>query len=277
MASETSQRETRRRKQDTDRAAYKQIMGEEDPPAWAQQLMTQINSIKNSFEPRFDEISESIKGLKKDTRAALNRMSNAEKRIGELEDQRNADKKVIKDLSKDVDYLKSKVTLLESHSKRNNLVLMGLEEGLLEASDQKEVMAEILRYVLDLKPTAPTPEVERQHRSLRPRPDPTEPPRPYLIRLLRWDDRQSILRAASKKKLTWKGKPFYIHQDLPVELQRKRAEYTDIRKKLRGTNYRYGILHPSRLIVTIDGKKHIFKNPEEATTELKKHLPNIFG
>ncbi len=72
-------------------------MGEEEPPAWAQQLLTQINSVKNSFEPRFDELSESIKGLKKDTRAVLNRLSNAEKRIGELEDQCSVDKKIIKE------------------------------------------------------------------------------------------------------------------------------------------------------------------------------------
>lgn len=277
MPGQITHRVTRRQQRDTDRAAHKQIMGDEEPPAWAQQLLTQISSIKDSFETRFDELSASIKGLKSDTRAMLNRMGNAEKRIGELEDQCSTDNKVIKELTKDVDYLKNKMTLMESHSKRNNLVLMGLAEGLLETSDQKEVMADILRYVLDLKPDDPIPEVERQHRSLRPRPDPSEPPRPYLIRLLRWDDRQVILRAASKKKLSWKGKPFYIHQDLPVELQRKRAEYTDIRKKLRGTDHRYGIIHPARLIVTIDGNKYIFQNPGEAATELKKLLPNIFG
>ncbi len=54
MASEITQRETRQRKQDL-QTTY----------GWAQQLLTQINSIKNSFEPRFDELSESIKGLKK--------------------------------------------------------------------------------------------------------------------------------------------------------------------------------------------------------------------
>lgn len=76
-----------KRKRDTERAAIKQIMGEEEPPAWAQQLLIQINSIKTSFESRFDELSDSIKGLKKDTKAVLNRMNNAETRIGELEDQ----------------------------------------------------------------------------------------------------------------------------------------------------------------------------------------------
>lgn len=49
---------------------------------------------------------------------------------------------------------------------------MGLEEGLLETNNQKEVMVEILQYVLDLKLPDPIPQVEKQHRSHRPRRDP---------------------------------------------------------------------------------------------------------
>ncbi|KAJ8394485.1 hypothetical protein AAFF_G00044950 [Aldrovandia affinis] len=121
------------------------------------------------------------------------------------------------------------------------------------------MMGDILRYILDVKDDEPTPEVERQHRSLRPRPAPGEPPCPYLVRMLRWSDRQKILQAvAEKRQLSWKGKPLRVFQDLPTEIKRKHAEYDDIRGKLRReTSLHYGILYPARLIVTIDEVKYI--------------------
>lgn len=153
----------------------------------------------------------------------------------------------------------------------------GLEEG-LEAGDPNKVLNDILRYILDLKATNAVPEVERHHRNLRPRPGPSEPPRPYLIQILMWSDRQSILRTAGRKReLIWKGRPFYVFQDLPVDIKRQRAEYADIKKKQRSLGLRYGLLYPSRLIVTIEGVKYIYNNPTDATRDLKTRLPTIFG
>ena len=86
-----------------------------------------------------------------------------------------------------MDLLKNKLTTFEAHSKINNIVLVGLEEG-LEAGDPDKMVEGILRYILDLKVDDRVPEVERHHRSLLPRPTPSEPPRPYLMRMLRWND-----------------------------------------------------------------------------------------
>lgn len=94
-----------------------------------------------------------------------------------------------------------------------------------------------MRYILDRSETEPAPEVDRHHRSPRPRPDPSDPPRPYIVRLLRWSDRQLILRAAAekgkklaekKKRLEWANKPIHVFQDLPPEIQQKRSEYANI-------------------------------------------------
>lgn len=264
---------TRQRKRKTDRMADTN----KDTPAWALELMTQVTSIKETFDSKFDVLKDSIQDVKKDIRAVLHRLNNAESRIESLEVSFETDKSAISELSKNVEHLKTRVIQLESHSRRNNVVFLGLTEGLLEREDQKQVMDQILRYILDAAPGDRAPEVERQHRSFRPCPDPSEPPRPYLIRLLRWEDRQRILRAAAKKQLSWNGKSFYVRQDLPLELQRKRAEYTEIKKKLRASGHRYGILYPAKFIVTIEGKAHIFKDAKEANNQLRTLLPGSFG
>ena len=74
-------------------------------------------------------------------------------------------------------------------------------------------------------------------------PAPSQPPRPYLMRMLRWNDRQAILKAAGKKKeLSWRGRRLQAFQDLPVKKQRD--IFADIKKKRQGTDLRYGLLYP---------------------------------
>ena len=62
-------------------------MANEETPGWAQRLLFEVTDLKDSFERRFAELSNLIKDLKKETRAILSRVTNAEKRIGDLEDQ----------------------------------------------------------------------------------------------------------------------------------------------------------------------------------------------
>ena len=259
MSSQGRSRETRQtvKQRQAVWRSIKESMGDnEDPPAWAKELLTQVTSMKDTFQHKFDELSNSMKEIKKDTRAIVNRVGNAEKRIGSLEDKQVSQQLAIQDSAKEIKNLKAKVSYLESHSRRNNLIIVGLEEGLLEtgdpAKDPGQELAAIFRYILDRRETDPAPEVDRHHRSLCPRPDPGEPPRPYIVRLLRWSDRQLILGAAAKKKkLSWKGKTFQVFQDLPADIQQRRAEYADIKKKLRGAGLRYGLLFPAMLIVTV--------------------------
>lgn len=285
MSSQDRPRETRQtvKQRKAVWRSIKESMGDnEDPPAWAKELLTQVTSMKDTFQLKLDDLSNSMKEIKKDIRAILARVGNAEKRIGSLEDKQVTQQRVIQDCLKEIKHLKAKIPYLESHSRRNNLIIVGLEEGTLEtgnpAVDPGKELAAILRYILDRRETDPAPEVDRHHRSLRPRPDPGEPPRPYIVRMLRWSDRQLILGAAAKKKkLAWNGKSFRVFQDLPADIQQRRAEYGDIKKKLRGAGVRYGLLFPARLIVTVDDEQHIYTTPDEALKDLTTRLPSHFG
>lgn len=147
-------------------------MANEESPGWAQQLLLKV---ANSFEWRFDERGNSMKHFLY---------------------QSTAVRKVLKELTKEVNYLQTKLTNLEAHSKRNNLIFLGLETGRPD-----KLMSEVLRYILDLKGSDPTPEVERQHRSL------------------------STLPCFNRRR----GGMLWVYQDLPTEIRRKRAQYDDIR------------------------------------------------
>ncbi|KAK5919073.1 hypothetical protein CgunFtcFv8_020157 [Champsocephalus gunnari] len=68
-----------------------------------------------------------------------------------------------------------------------------------------------------------------------------------------------------------------MFQDFPMEIQRQRDSYRELRSILRKENVRHGILYPARLIVTINEETFIFKEPKEAEKVLKEKRPDLFG
>ena len=263
-------------KKDSDRMA--QLFGEEeDVPNWARLLLSEIQGVKETCTTRFDNLDKAIVQLKKDSKATSQRINNAEKRISLVEDEVNSQGKGIKDLSKNVKALQEKVLDLEARNRRNNLIIIGLPEG-KEAGGMFPLLDKILRHILRRNDTDPVPEIERAHRALRPIPDPGRPPQHIFIRFLRWSNRDEVLKtlAAAKGKLTWDGHDLRIFQDLPMEIQRQRESYKELRSALRQRNLRYGFLYPARLIVTINEETFIFKEHKEAEKVLKEKRPDLF-
>lgn len=69
---------------------------EEDTTAWAKLLLRETLSIKSDIAQRFEQLEnkfetmeKSIQSLTKENKAAINRVSNAEKRINALEEESN--------------------------------------------------------------------------------------------------------------------------------------------------------------------------------------------
>ena len=250
---------------------------DEDTPAWAKELLTQ-----------FGKMNTSIEAIKKDLKGLGARVRNAETRIQAVEDTQASQQTELTDIKKRLTKAESKVTYQGMQMRRSNLVLVGLSEGLLE-EDADDELADILRYILDRGGLEEAPEVERHHRALRPRPGPEESPRPYILKLLRYRDRERIRKAAiakseklaeDGKKLEWRGEPFCVFQDLPPEILDARREYAEIKKKLYKAKLRHGHLIKNgkvRLIVTIKDVKHIYNTPNEALQNLRRELPSVFG
>ncbi|KAL7384817.1 hypothetical protein ABVT39_009410 [Epinephelus coioides] len=112
------------------------------------------------------------------------RRENAETHISSLEDKQSTDKKAADECYSEVKTSRGKVSHLESQSRRNNVIIACVKEGLLESGNPEEELSAILRYILDRDDMDPVPEVDRHHRSLRPHTGPEEPLRLYIVRLL---------------------------------------------------------------------------------------------
>ncbi|KAK7898833.1 hypothetical protein WMY93_019686 [Mugilogobius chulae] len=244
-------------------------------PKWAEDLAAKFERVELSFGAKIDQMSESINSLTRDTRAMLNRLNNAERRIGNMEDTVEKNTADTAKNDKLIHALQQKVDDLENRSRRNNLRLVGIKEG-TEAANIYTLLSNVFRYILGRTGDTPSPEIERAHRSARPIPDPDQPPRTILVRMLRWRDKQEIVRAAAGKKLEWEGQRFSVYHDFSAEESRRRALYSNLKKTLQKASVKYGILYPGILMVTIDGEKLRYFSPEEAEKDLSKRLPKFF-
>ncbi|KAK7929359.1 hypothetical protein WMY93_005754 [Mugilogobius chulae] len=101
---------------------------------------------------------------------------------------------------------------------------------------------------------------------LQQRPRPSEPPRPFILRLHYYHMREDILRkAATMKSMRFQDKEIRIFPDYAPSVAKRRAQFNKARELLRGKpGVRYGLLYPARLIVTHDGVQTSFTDPLKA-------------
>lgn len=165
-------------------------------------------------------------------------------------------------LNSEVEKLTGKCEDLEGRCRRHNIRIIGIPEG-AEGSRPRDFIAGLLQDVLSLDEK---PLIDRVHRTLRRRPDPQEPPRPFVLRLHYYHVLEDILRkSAAAKQLYYRGKRIQIFPDYPPAVAKRRALFNRARELLRDKpGVRYGLLYPARLLVTHNGTQTSFMDPKKA-------------
>ncbi|KAF3836239.1 hypothetical protein F7725_028797 [Dissostichus mawsoni] len=226
-----------------------------------QEIRNGNQALSSKLDSKTAEINQSISGLKSMLDKLSSRVTEAEDRIGTAEDQLvDLDSRVVK-LRKENDFLMEKVDQLENYSRRNNIRVINLGES-CEGNDPP--------------PTEPLI-IERAHRAFGPRPPADQRPRPVLIRLLKCQDRDKILRIAAQRSrenkgpIKYDGKPVLFFPDLSASLVKRRKEYDRVKTELRSKDIPFALLHPATLRITLpDGRRRFFQTPKEAAAFLRE-------
>lgn len=221
------------------------------------------------------EIHHSISGLKTVVDGMCSRITEAEERISTAEDKlTELDSHVLR-LMKEKDFLVDKIDQLENQSRRNNVRIVNLQEG-EEGSDPVRFFTDWIPSVLGQQHFPEPLVIERAHRSPTSRTPRDTRPRPILIRLLKYQDRDKILRMAAKTSrekggpVTFKGEAVMFFPDLSANLVKRRKEYNQVKKELHAKKLQFSLLHPATLRVTLsNGEKKFFKSPEAAASFLR--------
>uniref|UniRef100_A0A3B5B3W5 L1 transposable element RRM domain-containing protein n=1 Tax=Stegastes partitus TaxID=144197 RepID=A0A3B5B3W5_9TELE len=170
------------------------------------------------------------------------RVNEAETRISTLEDKDGARETAMNTAMRNLTQLQERVTYLEDAGRRNNVRIVGIEEG-AEGNDVHGFVQKLISKTLDVELTQDF-EIERSHRTgQRGGRD-----RHILVRFLRFTAREAVLRAAREKgRATWKGKPVSFFQDLSQDVIQKRKKFDGVKRKLQEKGLRYTMIYPAML------------------------------
>ncbi|XP_072358410.1 uncharacterized protein [Scyliorhinus torazame] len=121
--------------------------------------------------------------------------------------------------------LRAKLEDLENRSRRHNLRIVGFPEG-TEGPRPTEYFAKTLAELMGEGENPSRYELDRAHRSLRPKAKVNEPPRAVIICFHKYCMKEKVLSwAKEKRKVQWDAAGVRIYQDVTVELAKRRAAF----------------------------------------------------
>uniref|UniRef100_H2ZVD2 L1 transposable element RRM domain-containing protein n=1 Tax=Latimeria chalumnae TaxID=7897 RepID=H2ZVD2_LATCH len=221
-----------------------------------------IQHSNSHIKEKISEINSSISSLDR-------RLDTAERRIGDAED-------VIQNLETNVSHLQEEIVKilgktedLENHSQRCNLHLVGLPEG-VEGKDPVAFLKDWLPTFLNLPEMTGKLEVERAHRTFIPRPKDSERPHMLLFKLLRFRNKEIILRQAHNSgPLRYKNKQIYFFPDMSADLYQKCKSFSEVKRMCKDLEIPFALLYPARFWIDFKGQRLFFTSPSDAENHIK--------
>lgn len=224
-------------------------------------MREELGNFKEEINLKLSEIGAELKNTEA-------RMEEVENRVGEVEEWSVNAKDALLNVLKEQERIVSKLTDLETRSRRNNLRIFGIPEG-EEGSNACEFLEKFIKAELQLPDT--DLKIQRCHRSLGPKPPPQAPPRSMIAHFLMYKTKELVLSTAWKKKETHlNGKRVYFDHDYPAEIIKKRKEYAPLRKMLKNRGLRFQTPPPYKLRVFYEEGPTTYNSAEEATEDMLK-------
>lgn len=228
-----------------------------DIEALRTETITNSQKLRHEFEDEIGKLQRHHTDIAAEQAAMAKSLNDALERIAEL-DRRNDVQ------SREMKRLHEKCTDLESRSRRQNLRIIGVSEG-AEGASATRFMADFFTEVLGPENFTSPVTIDRAHRSLASKPKSGGRPRPILVRLHYFAEKERILGISKGKgRLFYRDTPVHIFPDLPAEVGKLRAAFNPVKAKLRAAKVEYSLFFPAVLSVNFNGVRHKFNTPESA-------------
>lgn len=201
----------------------------------------ELNSMQTDISKCTDSV-EKVEG----------RMTEVEGRLSRLSDK----------LSTQHARLEDKIADMEDRSRRDNIRVHGVPEN----AESVHALAYLVKAFPQWFPELGPVEIMRAHRIGAPREDSNGKPVPrtLILKLLRFTDRDNILKAARRTPVTVEGRTIRFTPDYSPHTFKRRLAFSDAMDNLQKMDYRTFLLYPAKLKATRGGTTHIFNTPKEA-------------
>lgn len=235
-----------------------------------QKFDTHATEFRKEIASLREEVHNSLTAVTSEVKAHEERLTSLENATSEWTTNLQALEPTVASLRNEIVALQAKCTDLECRSRRSNLRLVGIPEG-MEGTQPTKYIAEALQEIFSLREP---PLLARAHRTLAARPAEGQRPRAFVICFHRFDVKEDILRRAIQaKQLKFKDRTVYIFPDFPPEIAKKRAAYYDVKRLLRSrSDVKYGLRGLTGFRITHVGIEHKFDTPAEAMDYVKQHI-----
>ncbi len=222
-----------------------------------------INSTLESITTTVAKHTSTISEMQKALSSHLDNITSLEQEVVELRSKLNS-------ITEEHGVLQAAVEDLVSRSKRQNLRVIGLPEE-IEGNNPRQFMADLFKEVAAEALANSTPELDRTHRSLRPKPH--QGSRPVIVRFHRYTDKERVLSWAKEhRNMTYRGHNIKFYEDFSAGVAKRRAAFNQVKSLLFKKGIRFGMIYPVRLRVTFNGVTHIFDSPEQAELFYEDHI-----
>uniref|UniRef100_H3BB74 L1 transposable element RRM domain-containing protein n=1 Tax=Latimeria chalumnae TaxID=7897 RepID=H3BB74_LATCH len=228
-------------------------------------ILQDVQHPNSHIKEKISEINSSISSLDR-------RLDTTECCIGDAED-------VIQNLETNVQHLQEEIVKilgktedLENRSRRCNLHLVRLPEG-VEGKDPVAFLEDWLPTFLNLPEMAEKLEIEWAHRTFMPKPKDSERPRMLLFKLLWFHDKELILQhARNSGPLRYKNKQIYFFPDMSADLFQKHKSFSEVKRLCKDLEIPFALLYPARFRIDFKGQRLFFTSPSDAENHIKMVL-----
>ncbi len=163
-------------------------------------LIPALDSSMSSRELREDiqATNKSVKELREEFEAIVTKTKQTRDRVDSVQAAAREDKRTVTDLKDQLERLTEKMTDMEDRSRRNNVRLVGLPEGMEGPDAAGFLRANLSKWIPSLR--GRDIEIDRAHRVYDGGRG-SDRPRTLIFRVLRWHDRSDILKGARQAYL----------------------------------------------------------------------------
>ncbi|KAL7849511.1 hypothetical protein SRHO_G00211340 [Serrasalmus rhombeus] len=220
--------------------------------------------ISSALEKALAPISASLSSIRQLADSQNQRLTDLESALSSYSDRIVSMEESLSQLQTENKRLIDKVDDLENRSRRSNMRIIGLPEG-VEGSDARGFVADLLPKILGQECVPTPPVLDRAHRIGR-SDDARSKSRAMIVRFHYFQDKEKVLRRSRElaDQLTFQGRKISFFSDFSTHIIQKRAGFKQVKSRLYERGLKFGVQYPARLWVLLDNKRHFFDKPQEA-------------
>jgi hypothetical protein len=225
-------------------------------------------NITKVIDAKINTVLAAIRDQTTQIQALGTRVGEAEDRIAGIETTTESLQAKVTSLEKQVSGMLDHIDDLDNRGRRCNIRVVGLTEG-TEGADPVRYMEKWIPDYLKLTSKGGRVKLDRAHRSLAPKPGSNQRPRPIILKLHTFSDKQQVMNTARRLGVdpdqpARTGPRISFFNDYSAAVVRKRKAFHSVKERLKKMGIVYALIYPATLKWTVNGTEKRFDTPEAA-------------